>query len=374
MGGPAGPSRRETGCGPAVPRGLLLPVTTPPVSPPKAFPGDRIAILSPSFAAPGAYPAVHEQAMRRLVEVTGLVPVEYPTTRRLDAAPADRAADVNAALADPSIRAILAVLGGDDQITVIPHLDPTLPRRDPKPFLGYSDNTHLHQWLWSLGVTSFYGGSSQVHLGPGPGVDEVHARSLRAALLDGGTLELTDPGESEDVGLAWDDPRALTAFGDRQPTEAWSWHGPARTVTGRSWGGCVEVLVQVLSAGRCTAEPESLAGGVLLLETSEERPVAVEVGRVVRSMGERGLLAAVDAVLLARPPVSDFDVRPAPEERARLRAEQRDVVVEIVQRYNPAAVICVGVPFGHTRPQWVVPHGGLITVDGATRRVSADYA
>jgi hypothetical protein len=52
------------------------------VRPPKARRGERIAVLSPSFAAPGDFPAVHEQAMRRLTEVTGLIPVEYPTTGR----------------------------------------------------------------------------------------------------------------------------------------------------------------------------------------------------------------------------------------------------------------------------------------------------
>ena len=168
------------------------------VRPPKARRGDRVAVLSPSFAAAGAFPAVHEQAMRRLAEVTGLVPVEFPATRKVGATPAERAADVNAAFADPGIRAILAVIGGDDQITVIPHLDAALARRDPKPFLGYSDNTNMHHWLWANGIASFYGGSSQVHLGPGPGVDEVHARSLRAALVTGERIEITEPGESED--------------------------------------------------------------------------------------------------------------------------------------------------------------------------------
>jgi muramoyltetrapeptide carboxypeptidase LdcA involved in peptidoglycan recycling len=37
-------------------------------------------------------------------------------------------------------------------------------------------------------------------------------------------------------------------------------------------------------------------------------------------------------------------------------------------------VVCAGIPFGHTRPQWIVPHGGEITVDGARRRVFADYS
>lgn len=342
--------------------------------PPKARPGDKIAVLSPSFAAPGVAPAVHEQAMVRLAEATGLVPVEYPTTRRVGASAADRARDLDAAFGDPEIRAVLATIGGEDQITVVPLLDPELVRADPKPFLGTSDNTNLHQWLWDQGVASFYGGSTQVHLGPGPAIDPEHLASLRAALLTGERLEVSDPGESEDVGKDWDDPLALTSYGDREPTEPWTWAGPERSVTGPTWGGCIEVLQWVLTAGRFRAQPAALDGGVLLLETSEELLPAREVAWIVRSLGERGLLAAVDAVLVARPPVSDFVRRPEPAERARLRAEQRDAVIEEVQRYHPEAVVCVGVPFGHTRPQWILPHGGLVTVDGAARRVWADYA
>ena len=116
------------------------------------------------------------------------------------------------------------------------------------------------------------------------------------------------------------------------------------------------------------------AGGVLLVETSELLLPAEKVGWILRSLGERGLLAAVDGVLVARPPVSDFDRHPDAEERVRLRTEQRDVVVDLIGRYNPDAVVCVGVPFGHTRPQWIVPHGGIVTVDGVNRRILADYS
>jgi muramoyltetrapeptide carboxypeptidase LdcA involved in peptidoglycan recycling len=344
------------------------------IRPPKARPGDRIAVVSPSFAAAGAFPAVHEQAMRRLTEVTGLIPVEYPTTRTVGAPPRERAADINAAFADPEIRAILAVIGGEDQITVVPHLDAAVARRDPKPFLGTSDNANLHHWLWANGIASFYGGSSQVHLGPGPAVDDVHTRSLRAALITGETLEITDPGESEDFGVTWSDPRALESFCEREPTEPWSWHGPARSVTGRTWGGCIEVMQWILTAGRFPFGADVLDGGVLIIEASEELLPAREVGWIVRSLGERGILGAVGAVLVARPPVSDFTSRPTAGERARLRAEQRDVVVELIARYNPDAVVCVGIPFGHTRPQWIIPHGGPVTVDGNARRVVADYA
>lgn len=353
--------------------GCLGSMTLELVHPPKARAGDRIAVLSPSFAAPGFAPAIHEQAMRRLEHVTGLVPVEYPTTRQLGANPQKRARDINAAFADPSVRAILTTIGGEDQITVIPHLDPELARRDPKPLLGYSDNTHLHQWLWSNGIASFYGGSSHVHLGPGPAVDDIHARSLRAALLTGESLQITDPGESEDIGHDWLDPQALTEHGDREPTHDWTWDGPARRVTGGTWGGCLEALQMILTAGRFPPDPSVLDGGILLVETSEELPPARHVGRFLRCLGERGLLAAVDAVLVARPPVSSFDAHPDATERARLRNEQRDVAIDVIRGYNPDAVICVGVPFGHTRPQWILPHGGTMTIDARLRRINAHY-
>ncbi len=344
------------------------------IRPRKAVAGDKVAVLSPSFAAPAVAPEVHEQAMRRLEELTGLVPVEYPTTRRLGASTRDRAADLNAAFADPEIRAVLATIGGEDQITVVPHLDPDLVRADPKPFLGYSDNTNLLNWLWTHGVAGFYGGSTQVQLGPGPAADKVHASSLRAALLTGERVELTEPGESEDIGKDWQDPAALTEYGDREPTEPWTWAGPARSVTGPTWGGCAEVVQWILTAGRFPADPAVLNGGVLLLETSEELIPARELGWIMRALGERGLLAAVDAVLVARPPTSTFDVRPARDQRAARRAEQREAAIETVHRYNPDAVIVIGVPFGHTRPQWILPYGGDVTVDGASQTLWADYS
>lgn len=92
--------------------------------PGKLSSGDCVAVLSLSFAAPGLFPAVHELAMRRLREDIGLEPVEYATTRALGASPLDRADDLMAAFADPTIKAILPTIGGDDQITVLPYLDP----------------------------------------------------------------------------------------------------------------------------------------------------------------------------------------------------------------------------------------------------------
>ncbi len=101
-----------------------------------------------------------------------------------------------------------------------------------------------------------------------------------------------------------------------------------------------------------------LEGGVLLLEASEDLTPAQEIGYIVRSLGERGLLGAVDAVVVSRPPTSTLELVPSAAQRATARAEQRDVVLSVLERYNPDAVVVVGVPFGHTKPHWILPYGG----------------
>ena len=182
------------------------------IPPPKLSPGDRVAVVSPSFAATAVFPAVHEQSMRRLRTDFGLEPVEYPTTRRLHAAPRDRAADLMAAFADPGIAGILATIGGDDQLTVLPFLDPDLVAANPKPFAGYSDNTNLLNWLWQAGLASWHGGSTMVHLGRGGGLHPVSATSLRAALFGRGDVVLAPaPTFSEDE-QDWAEPSTLTSF------------------------------------------------------------------------------------------------------------------------------------------------------------------
>jgi len=342
-------------------------------APPKLTPGDRVAVVSPSFAAPGAFPQVHEQAMRRLRDDFGLEPVEYPTTRRLGASAADRAADLMAAYADPAIRAVLATIGGDDQITVLPHLDPAPFRADPKPFFGYSDNTNLLNWLWHHGVAAYHGGSTMVHLGRGAGLQAVSADSLRAALFHSGEVEVTPVDRFSDEELDWADPASLGASAPAVPGPGWIWHRPDARVTAPTWGGNLEILHWNLAAGRWIRPNEDYAGCVLLLETSEEMPPDVEVFRMLRNMGERGLLQQFPVLVMATAKGTSLE-RPRPlAERQRYRDDQRAAVLRALEMYHPTAMAVFGVDFGHTDPQWVLPYGGRLTVDGPARRITAHY-
>ncbi len=310
--------------------------------------------------------------MKRVREDLGLEPVEYPTTRRL-ATPQERATDLMAAFADPEIRAILATIGGDDQIEVLKHLDIEAVRRDPKPFIGYSDNTNLLNWLWFHGIEGVHGGSTQVHLGPGPAPDAEHLRSLRAALF-GGEVMLAPVERTRDMGLPWEEPAALTERGPDLPAEPWTWSGPARVVSGPTWGGCFEIVRWTLEVGRFVRPLNDYRGAVLLLEPTEEMPTPEEVYRGLRNLGERGLLGAASALLWGRPMVSDRDHPRTVDEASRMRAEYRAQVLRVVAGYNPDLVVVLDVDLGHTSPQWVLPYGGLVTVDAIARTITAHFA
>ena len=62
-----------------------------------------------------------------------------------------------------------------------------------------------------------------------------------------------------------------------------------------------------------------------------------------------------------------------PEQRSAYRTEQRAAVLRAFAEYAPAAMIVFDVDFGHTDPQFVLPYGGVMTVDGPRRRLVAHY-
>ena len=343
------------------------------IVPGKLVPGDRVAVVSPGFAAPGRWPEVHEVAMRQLRAEIGVEPVEYPTTRQLGASPQARAADLMAAFADPQIKAVLATVGGDDQITVLPFLDPEVAVANPKAFAGFSDCTNILNWLWGLGIAGYHGGSTMIHLARSGGLHPVSVGSLRAALIDGGELRLHPVERFSEDSLDWGDPVGLVHPAPTRPAPGWDWHRPGQVVTGPTWGGNLEIIHWNLAAGRWIRPVADYAGCILILETSEEMPSAEEVFRMLRNMGERGLLAQFPAVIVATAKATSLDRPVRLDGREPYRTAQRDAVLAAFDAYNPEAMIVFNVDFGHTDPQWVLPYGGALTIDGPARTITASY-
>lgn len=346
---------------------------TLPTYPPKPKPGDTVAIVSPSSGLPGILPLPYELGLRRLREDFGLRVTEYPTTRQMGSTPKARAADLHAAFADPEVKAVIASIGGDDQITVLPHLDRDLLRANPKPFFGYSDNTNLLVFLSNSDIVGYHGGSVMAEFGRPGAMQPLTAASLRAALFSSGQFELTAPAQTRTEDKPWQDPATFETEPPSETADPWTWHNATEVVEGRTWGGNLEILSWLLMSDREILPTSEYAGRVLLLETSEEMPRAEEVYRILRNMGERGLLGQFPALLMGRAKAWSFQARYDTEQRAEYRRDQRQAVLRALSEYAPDMLAVFDIDFGHTDPQLVIPYGGTVTVDGPAQRITVVY-
>lgn len=334
--------------------------------------GDKVAVVSPSFSASGAWPHVHELGLQRLREVFELEPVVYPSTAKLNATTEEKAKDLVDAFSDPKIKGVISTLGGDIQVTYIKNL-PTAPFVDnPKPFFGYSDNTHFSNYLFLNDIPSFYGAALFTQFARQGAMDEYTIAYIKHALFDDDEFELTPSKRYNDIGLDWSDPSLLSSYRTEEPSDGWFWDGAINT-EGLLWGGCVESVDEILRHGSEIPSLERFGCIVLMMETSEEIPTADYVRRVFRALGERGVIKRVQGVLVGRPKAWEFNKQHTTEQKAAYRKEQRETILDTVRTYNPDIPVIQNMNFGHTDPQIPMPYGNMVRIDAKHQKIYSRF-
>ncbi|MEK7478112.1 MAG: S66 peptidase family protein [Patescibacteria group bacterium] len=334
--------------------------------------GDKVAIFSPSFAASRKWPHVHELGLKRIVEIFGLVPVEYPTTRKIGSTKGERSKDLIDSFSNPDIKAIISTLGGNDQVTYIKNLPSEVFVNNPKPFFGYSDNTHLENFLWLNNIPSYYGGALFTQFALEGKMDDFTIKYLKEALFEEGETELEASEVYNDIGLNWNDPQTLTQDRVYEKNDGWFWDG-SRSSEGISWGGCLESIDEILRHRIKMPSLKQFENIILFTETSEEIPPADYVFRVYRALGERGILERIKGVLVGRPKAWEFDKQNNAEEKDKYREKQRETILNIVRTYNKDIPIVQNLDFGHTNPQICLPHGKTIKINASKNKIFADF-
>lgn len=334
--------------------------------------GDKVAVLSPSFAAPGRFPHVFELGLERIRSIFGLEPVEYPTTRKLGASTEERARDLVAAFEDPEIKAVIASIGGDDQVTYIYKMSPDVFVNNPKPFLGYSDNSHFCNFLFQQGIPSYYGACVMTQFAMQKEMDAYTVGYIRHALFDTGEYEILPSPEYNEIGLDWSDPALLATRRVHEVNTGWVWDSSVRG-EGILWGGCLESIDDMLRNGTPIPSLEEFKNIVLLLETSEEIPSHDYVQRVIRALGGRGILQKIQGVLVGRPKAWEFDKPFTKEERNAYVKGQQEAIIESVRSYNKQIPIVQNMNFGHTDPQIPMPYGGRVRIESGEQKVFVSF-
>ena len=128
---------------------------------PKLQPGDSIAVFSPSSPATALFPARYERAKAFLLG-KGFPLYEGNLTGQRDyyrsGSIRARAQELNELLRNPSIKCIMAAIGGMNSNALLPYLDYDAILAHPKIIIGYSDVTALLLGIYAkTGLTTYYG-------------------------------------------------------------------------------------------------------------------------------------------------------------------------------------------------------------------------
>lgn len=334
----------------------------PAVRPRHLDAGDTVAVLSPSWSGPAAFPLIFDRGLA-VLRGWGLEVREFPTTRAVRPGPEARAADVNAAFADPNVRAIFSSIGGDDSIRLLPYLDAAVISANPKILMGYSDTTTLLAAARRMGVVTFHGPSVMAGLAQIDALPAVHREHVRAMLFEpAATYDYTRYGTYVDGYPDWADDALVGRVNPAHEDDGWHVVQGAGTVTGELFGGCLEVLDWIRGTSAWPVGDE-WSGRLLFTEPSEEIPTATQVERILRSFGVLGIFDRITGMIVGR----------ARDQTTAQKAALEDTFRAVVggEFGRPGLPIVANLDFGHTDPQWILPLGvrAELDVDRRTLRL-----
>jgi muramoyltetrapeptide carboxypeptidase LdcA involved in peptidoglycan recycling len=329
--------------------------------PKRLEPGDRVAAISLSWGGPGTFPHRYEAGKRQLQEALGVTVVETPhalcSPSWLERNPQARAGDLMEAFADPSIKAVISTIGGDDSIRLLPYLDLEIMRANPKIVMGYSDTTVTLMACLAAGLVSFYGPAIMSGFGENGGLFPYMTDSVRRTLFSPEPVGVIEPNTSGWTVefLDWAEPENQSRRRKLTPSEGWHYLQGKGTRRGRLIGGCLEVL-DWLRGTDVWPSADVWQDAILFLETSEGAPSPTAVLRVLRSFAATGVLRRLAGVLFARPGGQ------VPPDRF---GEYDEVILQIVAEEEGLTElpIVTGMDFGHTDPMFVLPYGIQAEID-----------
>ncbi|HUC17558.1 MAG TPA: LD-carboxypeptidase [Acetobacteraceae bacterium] len=282
-------------------------------------PGDEVALILPAAQLPDAEAGLLEEAAG-LLESWGLratMRAERANHFYLAGTDAARAAHLQAALADPAIRAIFGARGGYGSMRLLPYLESGL---DPveKFLVGFSDITALHlvaAKLWPR-VRALHGPNiaSRHFLGDRPETERNRV-ALRQALFDP-DYRVKAPVIFLHEGRA----------------------------SGPLIGGCLSLIAAMLGSGFVPDTKEY----ILFLEDVREAPYRID--RMLVQLRNAGVFSGVAGVVFGEMQECNDDIND-------LREIIRDVLAEF------SFPIAFGLPAGHGPTNIALPLGSRAVLD-----------
>ena len=269
--------------------------------PPFLKPNDQIRVVSPS----GSIEPKYIVGAKKTLNSWGLNATEGKFARtkygRFAGTEAQRIADLQEALDDSAVNAILCSRGGYGVAQIIDKLDFSTFVKSPKWLVGFSDITILHNAISNLGVASVHGIMAKHLTQFSP--DSIHVQKCREIL-----------------------------FG-QMPTYAIQKHKLNRvgTAQGKLIGGNLSVLIGL----RGSQFDSDYKNNILFIEDIAERPYHID--RMIQNLRFSGVLAQLSGLVVGQ--FSDC------EEDPLMKKSVTQIIASAVSEYDYP--VCFNFPAGH---------------------------
>ncbi len=308
-------------------------------------PGDLVVIASLSGPLYAVYEPYLEQAvvvLERMGFRVRRAPLLQAGRRHWwsAATPAEIAAEFNALLRDPEVRAIIAHDGGQTVLGYLDLIDIEAITADPKPILGYSDISLLHLMLYArTGLIGFHADLATPGLGghwqAAPAARQAELEKLYATLLTA-----TEP------------------IGALPTTPSWECWRPGRA-EGRLIGGVINRIV--LNQATPYALPREWFDGAVLF-WDEMGGQAAYVWSYLQVLRHSGILDRISGMVVGIPHA--INGLEAPDASPTLP----EIVLDVLG--NRDIPVLGNVEFGHAGPNLPMPVGIRASLDAQHRTLS----
>lgn len=285
-----------------------------PIFPPKLRGGDTVAIVSPASAVDPLLIEGAANALKRMGLKVRIMPHAAGRKGSYSASADDRLHDLQAALADPQVKAILCSRGGYGAVHLLDKIEPR-----PVWLIGFSDISALHALWHSRGIASIHGSMAK-HLALFPASDMAN-RALEKILI----------------------------FGE-QPDYEFTSHPLNRngSVWGNMVGGNLAVLGGLIGTPMSLLKPDS----ILVIEDIAEPIYKVE--RILHQLRLAGVLKSLRGLI-----VGQFtDYKPDAN-----HPDMETMIAEMVTGYDYP--VAFNAPFGHV-------DGNLPFIEGQEVQLTVD--
>lgn len=323
----------------------------------KLVAGDKVATVSLSWGGAGDPDILwrYEQGKERLENVFGLEVVEMPHTLKgtdyVYNNPKSRADDLMNAFLDPTIKAIVACIGGIESVRMLPYIDFDIIRNNPKIFMGYSDSTITHLLCLKAGISSIYGPTLLVDFAENVSMHDYTIKHINGALFSNeviGEIKYSKDWTSE--FLPWEIKNKDTSrkLNTNTPYDLIQGQGK---VQGHLIGGCLEVF-DSLRGTELFPTMDQLDGAILFFETSEDKPDTWFVECAIRAYGVMGILDKINGIIWGKP-----------LDEAHYE-DYKEIIKKVLAEYDKTNLpVLYNLNFGHTEPKMCIPYGAMAEID-----------